>query len=91
MSENKYKMFRNYMVNELGISKQDIEAWTKEAVSAEVKKLTGQIDIDSLIETQIKRVVREALTGSHFGSGSTELAKAIAKELAPKFCVTYEQ
>lgn len=30
--ESKYKMFRNYMHNELGISKEDIREWTYSAV-----------------------------------------------------------
>jgi len=28
----KWKLFRNFMFNELGISKEDIKRWTKEAV-----------------------------------------------------------
>lgn len=47
---DKYKMFRNFMVNELGISKDELMKWTKESVAEEVKKLFGQMNVDELIK-----------------------------------------
>ena len=38
MSDNKYKMFRNYMANELGITKEEIKEWTMEAVKETAEK-----------------------------------------------------
>jgi hypothetical protein len=38
MSDNKYKLFRNFMVNELGISREDIKEWTMQAVKETVFK-----------------------------------------------------
>jgi len=32
MMSDKYRMFKNYMYNDLGITKEDIKNWTKEAV-----------------------------------------------------------
>jgi hypothetical protein len=40
MSDNKYKMFSNYMHNELGITKEDIHIWIKEAVEEIALKMT---------------------------------------------------
>jgi predicted transcriptional regulator len=51
---NKYKMFRNYMANELGITKEEIKEWAKEAVEESVKKLMGQMNISGLIDQKIK-------------------------------------
>ena len=47
-AKSKYKMFRNFMANELGITRSDIEEWTKEAVREVAKKQVGQIDIHGI-------------------------------------------
>ena len=70
MSE-KYKMFRNYMVNELGISKEDIKEWTKEAITTEVEKLIGQIDVDGM--------VRNAVNNAHYNE---EMKRLVATKIA---------
>lgn len=36
---DKWLMFRNYMINELGITKEDIREWIEDAVRIEAKKL----------------------------------------------------
>ena len=38
---DKWAMFRNYMYNELGITKEDIRGWIKEAAEEEAKKLVN--------------------------------------------------
>lgn len=55
--DSRYKMFRNFMVNELGISREDIKEWTKQAVSEQVTKLVGQINIGHLVEARVKQVL----------------------------------
>lgn len=43
MSNNdKWSMFKNYMHNELGISKDDIRVWMKEAIQVEAEKIIKQ-------------------------------------------------
>ncbi len=37
--DDKWVMFRNYMHNELGITKEDIRMWINEAVKEEAKKM----------------------------------------------------
>lgn len=64
-TENKYKLFRQYMTNELGITRTDIEAWVKEAVSAEVQKLLGQINIERRVEIEVNSAVRNLFTASY--------------------------
>jgi len=53
-NNDKYKMFRNFMANELGISKSDIEAWTKDATFEIAKKQVGQINFEGIVTKVIK-------------------------------------
>ena len=48
MSDSKYKLFRNYMVNELGISREDIKEWTIQSINETVEKILRGIKIDDL-------------------------------------------
>lgn len=41
------------MVNELGIGRDDIEEWTKEAIREEVAKIVGQINVASIVERSV--------------------------------------
>jgi hypothetical protein len=59
MSDNKYKLFRNFMVNELGIGKDDIEEWTKQAVAETVDKIIRQKKWDDLIEKKVEAQFRD--------------------------------
>jgi len=70
---NKYKMFRNYMANELEITKEDIKQWTREAVYEAAKDfIEHHISpyyindrIDELLfkkwSTQLKPQIKEAI------------------------------
>lgn len=61
MSDNRYKMFRNFMTNELQLTKSDIEDWTKEAVEETVRNILSQYNVESMIEHIIKRIIIERL------------------------------
>ena len=52
--DHKYKLFRQYMANDLGIGREDIETWAKEAVAEQVKKLVGQIPLERLVFDAIR-------------------------------------
>jgi len=41
-STEKYKLLKNFMHNELGISREDIREWVKEAVKEEAKRMVAQ-------------------------------------------------
>lgn len=82
---NKYKLFRNYMVNELGITRQDIEAWTKQSVANEVQKLVGGINIDEIVNQSARAHVNNAL-GNTYSSGSA-LVNALATKLAKNLTI----
>lgn len=77
----KYKMFRNYMVNELQITKEDIEAWTKEAVLLEVKNVINHYkenSVDNIFRSEAKKM----LTGMRYNEN--EFIHEFARQLASK-------
>lgn len=88
--DNKYNLFRNYMVNELGITREDIERWTKEAIAAQVEKLfaSGRVDPNRLAVTiftsKADAVFREIVFGGETYSNRNLLRDAIAKELVSR-------
>jgi hypothetical protein len=82
MPENKYKMFRNFMVNELGISKDDIKDWCQSAVREEVAKLVGQIDVPG----QVRRAVEH-----NIGNTAGGIREAVAREIAARLVITSKQ
>ena len=50
-------MFRNFMYNEVGVTKEDIRLWMKEAAIEEGKKLVrksfGDFDMNAFIEKEL--------------------------------------
>ena len=74
-SKEKYVHFRNFMANELKITRCDIESWTKEAVAAEVSKIVGQIDILGIVN-------RHASSLTH--NSYRDIKESIAKTLSEK-------
>lgn len=65
-TKSKYRMFRNFMCNELSITRYDIENWTKEAVAAEVHKLVSGDEIDQLVKDEFALQIRKTIFGSSF-------------------------
>ena len=71
MSDNsKYRMFKNFMYNDLGITKEDIREWTKEAVAETALKFVTnkmsdydtddlRIYLSSLIRREVQSVLKE--------------------------------
>lgn len=55
MVSDKYKMFRNFMFNELGITKEDIRDWIQEAVQEEAHRLIIKTYNNFDVETELKR------------------------------------
>lgn len=60
---DKWSMFKNYMHNELGITKEDIQNWIDEAVIEQiqlyVKNTFKYCDIDERINNEIRKTIRE--------------------------------
>lgn len=83
---DKWSMFKNYMHNELGITKEDIREWIDEAVREEARLLVAQafkkFDINSRIENAICE--HHGWTGSQI---KHEIAKAAAEKIVEKYDV----
>ncbi len=77
----KYKMFRNWMTNELGIGREDIRRWTQEAIEREVQRVVGQINVQATINTAVKGALSEWGSKSLNHSVSQALGAEIAKRL----------
>lgn len=79
----RYKMFRNFMCNELGITKEDIKAWTKESVATEMGKLVDQINFKGMAEDAVNR----RLSGMDLGSARVldDVKKEVASQIIRGF------
>ena len=59
---DKWTMFKNYMHNELGITKDDIRAWLKEAVQSQaelmLQKTFDDFDVDKFVRNNILTQMR---------------------------------
>lgn len=53
---DKWLMFRNYMINELGITKEDIREWIADAVRIEAKKMVADTFARENPEQMIRRI-----------------------------------
>jgi len=76
---DKYKMFRNFMVNELGITRDDIKQWTKEAVKEVAEKQLGQINVDEIVNKHLKARAWETVN---------TFKESIAKEIVTKLNIS---
>lgn len=54
---DKWVMFRNYMHNELGITKDDIREWIKDVIRDEVKNVVAQAYGRCSIDDMIRHVI----------------------------------
>ena len=86
MVNNKYKMFKNFMFNELGISKEDIRDWIKEAIHEEAQKL-----INNAFEFENPRTtLRRLIINDSFFSGESlkrDILQETAKILADRLII----
>jgi len=69
-------MFKNYMHNELGITKEDIREWIQEAVQQQAEKMVR----NEFSNFDIQKVVKKMVTEDTF-YGSESLKKEIRTEL----------
>lgn len=85
MSEknDKWMMFKNYIHNELGITKDDIRAWLKEAVKSQaelmLQKTFDDFDMDRFVRNHILTQMRYWTTD--------EVRRQVASLLADRLVV----
>ena len=85
--DNKWSMFKNYMHNELGITKEDIRGWIQDAVKLESEKLAHQTFSSFSVEKTVHKIMMD---DSYFGSGNLkrEIKEEVAKQLMNKMELT---
>ncbi len=86
-ASEKYKLFRNYMTNELGVTRADIEKWTKESVAVEVNKQLGQINLVEMTRNAVTSIVTRSF-GQGYSSDVGAIRKEIAEQIIKKISVT---
>ena len=88
--DSKYRLFRNFMVNELQIARADIIQWVNEAIDRQVAKLIadGAIDINAVIANRVDRAVMEIINEQGDWNRKTirqEIADRVVKRIEIQF------
>lgn len=83
---NKYKIFRNYMTNELKITQDDVKEWTLQAVKEQTQKILNSLNIQDIMESYIKNTIKNIFEDYH----KTEkiLTEALHKEIEKKLSIS---
>ena len=87
---DKWLMFRNYMINKLGITKEDIREWIQDAVRIEAKKMAEDTFSRENPEQMIRRIVYDS---GYFNTGSFNrtVIETAAKALVERFDVVLKK
>lgn len=87
--DDRYKIFRNFMVNELKITKEDIVAWTEAAIEQIVNRMveTGKLNMQAALDRAVDRAVTRALRLNE-GYYANALGDRILEQAAKKIKVT---
>ena len=86
MSNDKYKMFKNFMFNELGITKEDIRTWVIEVVRDEARKVV-QHTYDNF---DIEKCLRDQITAS-YSPIRRDIVSSVSQSLLEKFDIKIEE
>jgi hypothetical protein len=79
--EDKYKMFKNFMYNELEISKNDIKEWVRETVKETVNNYIQNQYSQEFIEKTVKEAILNSYRKDHLANGLMEEAAKILIEM----------
>jgi hypothetical protein len=82
---NKYKAFRQYMTNELGITKGDIEIWTKEAVKEQVRAIIDSKGGETFIREMVFKWLNADRNSWYRDGGQKELSAIVKDVLSESF------
>ena len=90
----RYRAFRNFMFNELGVTKEDLKMWILEAVQQQVAQTLTEQKVSAAVSqelhTSARKAVRDALGVSGYGNSSTMVTRLVAETLKGKLKVVYE-
>lgn len=86
---DKWLMFKNYMHNELGITKEDIHEWIRDAVKEEAKNLVNQEYGRFSVKDAINKEIYET---NWFGGKNLKdtVKQEVAKVLSERITITVE-
>ena len=85
MSTEKYRMFKQFMHNELGITKEDIREWVKESVREEAQRLVAKTYDDYNVRREIRDMLR-----TPYDSIRKDIVSAAASEICKHVKVVVE-
>ena len=87
--DDRYKIFRNFMVNELKITKDDIVAWTEAAIEQIVNRMveTGKLNTQAALDRAVDKAVIKALRLNELYYAD-KLGDRILEQAAKKIKVT---
>ena len=82
---DKWTMFKNYMHNEIHITKDDIKVWIKEAVQEEAEKLIsqsfGKYDLTQIMKDLVKEQAFNSYSKTFNLSVKQQVAEIIAEQI----------
>ena len=82
MDDNKYRLFRNFMYNDLGISKEDIRDWVRETVLEVATTYVRDQMSNKDLDRRITEILAEPSRGFGFGSPKKDVERSIKNEIA---------
>lgn len=81
MINEKYRMFTNFLYNELGITKEDIKEWTKQAVTEVAERFVQHEFSTRPLDIRIQNIIRQYPDS---GQVQRHIADILAKQLEIK-------
>ena len=86
--DDKYGLFRQFMFNELQITKEDIRTWIKEAVEQQVEKMLHKTFGDFEPNERAAKLIADYITNNWWSND--KLKQAVASQIVSKLKVTIE-
>lgn len=86
-SAHKYRLFRNYMANELGVGRAEIEEWTRQAIQEIVQRTINQALQRVNVEAMIERAGMKIIQDTSYSSGGS-LKDIVAKKLVEQITLS---
>ena len=86
--KDKYQMFKNFMLNELDITKEDIREWIKESCNEIATEMVEQAHGKFSIEETVKQLVIEQPDFFSERRLKPEIVRLISEQIANKFTVS---
>lgn len=83
----KYRMFTNFLYNEMGITKEDIKEWTKEAVTIVAKDYVENQFSNKDFNERVYQIIRDT---RYMGSQGLDyrITKEVAELIATQLNIT---